>query len=154
MLRMMSLTLVLASCSSAASPASKPAAAALETLLPPGAELPPAIAGGRIAENVTAGSSIPASLPAGRDVPVYTRGQFALMAAGCEHEKGDIAAARDTALTRAQLSEAFALRLQAALSSAEQRASWLPWVIGGSALLGGIAAGLVIGAVVEANKRP
>lgn len=141
------LMLALMSCSSAGGPASSPvivSPAALETLLPPGAELPPAL---RVS------SSAPASAPV-RDVPIYTRGQMALVLAGVELEKGDIAAARDKALERAKLAEVYGVRLEAELRATQQRASWLPWVVGSAAALFGAAVGLVIGAVYEANKRP
>lgn len=142
------LMLALMSCSSAGGPASKPAAAGLETLLPPGAELPPITLATQNAPAVVSASPV-----SSQEAPVYTRSQMALVLAGVELEKGDIAAARDKALERAKLSEVFAQRLQAELVSAQSRAAWLPWVIGGAAALGGALVGLVVGAVVESNKR-
>lgn len=110
--------------------------------MPPGAELPPI---------TLAPQNAPASYPA------LSREQVRRLLAGVELEKGDIRSARDQALERAKLSEAFARSLQAMLEqqqAAIARASIVHWIIGAACVAAGAAVGMVVGAVVEANKRP
>lgn len=139
--------LVLTSCSSVAAPASRPVVAA----------------GGGIATNekimespLRASSlpaSYPATLPAGRDVPVYTRGQLALILAGAELEKGAVAKQRDEQATRAKLSETFAERLQLELRAEQERARVLPWIVGGAAAAVGAALGAGLTALLKALEH-
>jgi hypothetical protein len=104
----------------------------------------------------SAPASQPASRPAGRDVPVYTRADMVAVLKAVEHDKGEIAAARDKALTRADLSEAFARSLQAQLDDARAAAASanvVRWVIAAASLAAGVAIGAVAGALFESSKR-
>lgn len=105
------------------------------------------------APSAGAAASQPASRPAGRDVPVYTRAEMAAVLKVAERDKGAIAKQRDEAREGLKLSELYAERLAVELQETQARAAWLPWVIGGAAALGGALVGLVVGAVLESNKR-